>query len=359
MNESLRTLIDISDISCPDSCNQPDKGCHFRAGPEQFTCTKCQLRIRRNFLGYELSATDLNEMLHGKKVTSDEKTLRGKNQTDFRAKLVLNERYEVQLASRPTGKEITEEICPKCGKAKLCLITKFDGSKFYGCSGYPACKFSRNYVPHLFNRTAVDLEASNAKPVLPTQVAAPPATGESPEPAKPTPKSELPVAPTIAPVVSEPAPETQTEAPTPPANEPIVIQDIASGAILTNSGAPEETGIPNEDYSDKQVTVSAEPETEMPPEAITTTEQPKEKETLPDYKRIPTFVKELLQLTEEGLASPEQSIGTKSIAPVEPGAKLGTSQPWEPPQPSSRAEEIFFENEQRRLERAVPGPTIF
>ena len=150
-----RRLYDISEVSCPDSCNRPqeEKGCHFRMGPDRFTCTKCQLRIWRNFLGYELTPTDLQEMLHGDKVTSSEKTLTRKKdgqEITIRGRLMFDQEYRVRLAPKIKSKLATEETCPKCGTGKLQLITSIDDSKWYGCSSYPQCRFTKTYLPHTF-----------------------------------------------------------------------------------------------------------------------------------------------------------------------------------------------------------------
>ena len=150
-----KRLHHISEIACPDSCNQTkeEKGCHFRMGPDRFTCTKCQLRIWRNFMGYELSPADLQEMLHGEKVTSSEKTLTWKKEgkeTIIRGRLLLNEEYKVRIAPKLKSKQATDEICPKCKTAHLQLITAIDDSKWYGCNGYPQCRFTRTFIPHTF-----------------------------------------------------------------------------------------------------------------------------------------------------------------------------------------------------------------
>lgn len=151
----LHRLIDISEVACPDSCNRPpeEKGCHFRMGPDRFTCTNCQLRIWRNFMGYELTATDLHEMLHGQKITSDEKTLVSKKngpETVFRGRLMFNESYQVRIAPKIKCKEETGEKCPKCGEGRLLLITGIDSNRWHGCSAYPKCRFTKSYVPHSF-----------------------------------------------------------------------------------------------------------------------------------------------------------------------------------------------------------------
>jgi ssDNA-binding Zn-finger/Zn-ribbon topoisomerase 1 len=150
-----RRLCSISEVACPDSCNQPDseKGCHFRIGPDRFTCTKCQLRIWRHFMGYELSPTDLQEMLHGEKITSSQKTLIWKkdgNETTIHGRLIFTEEYKVRIAPKLKSKQPTDEPCPKCRTGKLQLITSMDGSKWYGCTGYPQCRFTKAFLPHTF-----------------------------------------------------------------------------------------------------------------------------------------------------------------------------------------------------------------
>lgn len=150
-----RRLYSISEVACPDSCNQPEseKGCHFRIGPDRFTCTKCQLRIWRHFMGYELSPTDLQEMLHGEKITSSQKTLIWKkdgNETTIHGRLIFTEEYKVRIAPKLKSKQTTDEPCPKCRTGKLQLITSVDGSKWYGCTGYPQCRFTKAFLPHTF-----------------------------------------------------------------------------------------------------------------------------------------------------------------------------------------------------------------
>lgn len=150
-----KRLYTISEVACPDSCNQPqaERGCHFRIGPDRFTCTKCQLRIWRHFLRYELTPTDLQEMLHGNKITSSEKPLTWKkdgNETTIRGRLVLNEEYKVRIAPKLKSKQPTDEACPKCKAGRLQLITATDGSKWYGCSGFPQCRFTKTFIPHSF-----------------------------------------------------------------------------------------------------------------------------------------------------------------------------------------------------------------
>lgn len=41
-----------------------------------------------------------------------------------------------------TQRELGENICPRCG-SKLVIRTSKDGSRFYGCSNYPKCKFTK------------------------------------------------------------------------------------------------------------------------------------------------------------------------------------------------------------------------
>ena len=163
-----RRLYDISEVSCPDSCNQAEreKGCHFRMGPDRFTCTKCQLRIWRNFLGYELTPTDLQEMLHGEKVTATEKTLtrhKDGQETTIRGRLMFTEEYRVRIAPKIKTKQSTDQPCPKCQTGKLQLITGIDDGKWYGCSAYPQCRFTKPYVPHTFKSALLESGSRSAK----------------------------------------------------------------------------------------------------------------------------------------------------------------------------------------------------
>ncbi len=163
-----RRLYDISEVSCPDSCNQAghEKGCHFRMGPDRFTCTKCQLRIWRNFMGYELTPTDLQEMLHGEKVTSTEKTLtRHKDGQEITicGRLMFSEEYQVRIAPKIKAKQPTDQPCPKCQTGKLQLITGIDDGKWYGCSAYPQCRFTKPYVPHTFKSALLEAGSRGAK----------------------------------------------------------------------------------------------------------------------------------------------------------------------------------------------------
>jgi DNA topoisomerase-1 len=41
-------------------------------------------------------------------------------------------------------KEETGEVCPKCGKGLVIRYSKF--GKFYACSGYPECKFTKPFL---------------------------------------------------------------------------------------------------------------------------------------------------------------------------------------------------------------------
>jgi ssDNA-binding Zn-finger/Zn-ribbon topoisomerase 1 len=145
-------------------------------GPDRFTCTKCQLRIWRNFMGYELSPTDLQEMLHGDKVTSTEKTLTRRKdgqEITIRGRLMINAEYKVRIAPKLKSKTATDQTCPKCKTGKLQLITGIDDSKWYGCSGYPQCRFTKTYVPHSFTPVPLaagrDGEKAGGKPASRTK----------------------------------------------------------------------------------------------------------------------------------------------------------------------------------------------
>jgi ssDNA-binding Zn-finger/Zn-ribbon topoisomerase 1 len=149
-------------------------------GPDRFTCTKCQLRIWRNFMGYELTATDLHEMLHGQKITSDEKNLVSKKngpETVFRGRLMFNESYQVRIAPKIKSKEETGEKCPKCGDGRLLRITGIDSNRWYGCSAYPKCRFTKSYVPHLFVSPMLGSPAREPQ----SDAKSPPATSAQPK----------------------------------------------------------------------------------------------------------------------------------------------------------------------------------
>ncbi|MGD0094319.1 MAG: topoisomerase DNA-binding C4 zinc finger domain-containing protein, partial [Planctomycetota bacterium] len=161
-------------------------------------------------------------MLHGLKITSEAKALlRGGK--EHKARLVFDETYRVCLApkSRAVEREETQEVCPNCG-AKIYLITKGDGSKHYGCAGFPKCTYASKYVPHTFNRDAVvqqdsrpsQAEAEKAAPVQHEEQIAVPAPAN---PAAPAAKSN-------------PAPRA------PEAVAPK--QDVEAGPLLDASGAP-------------------------------------------------------------------------------------------------------------------------
>lgn len=117
-------------------------------------------------MGYELSPTDLQEMLHGEKVTSSEKVLTWKKdgkETTTRGRLLLTEEYKVRIAPKLKSKQTTHEACPKCKTGKLQLITAIDGSKWYGCSGYPHCRFTKTFIPHTFQNALLKKDNGESK----------------------------------------------------------------------------------------------------------------------------------------------------------------------------------------------------
>ena len=117
-------------------------------------------------MGYELTPTDLQEMLHGEKVTSSEKTLTWKKdgqETTIRGRLLLNQEYKVRIAPKLKSKQPTDEACPKCRTGKLQLITAIDGSKWYGCSSFPQCRFTKAFVPHMFKTASPGKDGERAE----------------------------------------------------------------------------------------------------------------------------------------------------------------------------------------------------
>src|ERR1035438_3906860 len=108
-----------------------------------------------------------------------------------------------QIQSGGTGGD--QEVCPNCG-AKIYLITKGNGSKHYGCAGFPKCTYASKYVPHTFNRDAAvqqdsrpsQAEAEKAAPVQHEEQIAVPAPANPAAPAaktNPEPRAPEAVAP--------------------------------------------------------------------------------------------------------------------------------------------------------------------
>lgn len=61
---------------------------------------------------------------------------------------------ELEVKKKEVGmiqiKEETAEKCPKCGKSLIIRFSKF--GKFYACSGYPDCKFTKSFLFTVKNR---------------------------------------------------------------------------------------------------------------------------------------------------------------------------------------------------------------
>ncbi len=127
-------------------------------------------------------------------------------------------RYTTGFARPPknkaAAKEETKEVCPNCG-AKLLLVTKGDGSKYYGCSDSAKCTYAREYVPHLFKR----------------QQRVRPALGEDQRaPAKDAPKAADEASLLLQPATPDP--------------------DAQTGPLLDPTGRPETDGV---SYNDAQL----------------------------------------------------------------------------------------------------------
>jgi len=261
-----RNPVEITAISCPDSCNiaAAEKGCHFQMGPDAFTCTKCPLKIRRSFSGYLLSCADLNEMLHGLKITADAKILQRKGE-EYKSHLKLDANYHVRLASKAgaVARKETQEVCPSCG-SRIFLFTKGDGSKYCGCAGLPKCTYTKKFVPHAFNRDPVIQKASPPAP-----------TGQG-----------NPVHETVKPTPALPAVETNPE---PRPAETVALERNAEiGPFLDPFGNPDAGLQPRGDmiFTDAL---------SLPPDIP----EPLLENTSDKYWRIPKFIKELLRLQDE------------------------------------------------------------
>lgn len=284
MSDSKPHPVDLSEVRCPDSCNLPEaqKGCHFRASAEAFTCAECRLKIRRLYNGYVLEATDLQELLHGEKITAA-KPLKNKDGKESSARLMLDQNYRVCKApkNKAVSKEETKEACPNCG-AKLLLVTKGDGSKYYGCGGSAKCTYAREYVPHAFKQ----------------QPRVRPGLGEDqPAPAKDAPKAADEASLLLQPATPDP--------------------DAQIGPLLDPSGRPETDGVP---YSDAQLpsgAIFSDPLWSLPAEIA----EPLIAAPPPEvgkFQRIPKFVKDLLGLSEEALKPAQLEIETAPVLPLKP-----------------------------------------
>ena len=140
--------ITIAEVHCPSNCSSSEKGAFFKEDAQYFSCTRCKLKIWRKFMGYQLTPLDLSEMFQFK-FTSRECTLISRQDAQdksFKSALMLDENFKVKLVSKIRNKEQTEELCPSCG-AILTLNTNQNGTRWYGCSNYPACKFTKKTDP--------------------------------------------------------------------------------------------------------------------------------------------------------------------------------------------------------------------
>ena len=151
----------INEVSCPSHCSATDKGCFFEDVGSQYACTRCSIKVRKTFMGYNITPQDLHEMLQFKCCQGERQLVSNRDGVDkqFHSAIMLDERFQVKLAPKLRNKELTEEICPSCN-SKLHLNTNHNGTRWFGCSGYPSCKYTRK---------APSLEAAvpeEGKPVL-------------------------------------------------------------------------------------------------------------------------------------------------------------------------------------------------
>jgi ssDNA-binding Zn-finger/Zn-ribbon topoisomerase 1 len=236
-------------------------------GPDRFTCTKCQLRIWRNFLGYELTPTDLQEMLHGEKVTSTEKTLtrhKDGQEITIRGRLMFTEEYRVRIAPKIKTKQPTDQPCPKCQTGKLQLITGIDDGKWYGCSAYPQCRFTKSYVPHTFKSALPESGSRGAKSG--SKSGRESAGGGQSESSTLTPRRAMP--------------QAQTSAGTAECNQP-------RDALVAENGAP------------------------MPTSGVASTAAASPSAAPDRYRHIPKFILDMLHLTQPPKVAPP---GGRSIS---------------------------------------------
>jgi hypothetical protein len=332
--------IEISEVSCPDNCNMPEaqKGCHFKATEKEFTCTKCQLRIRRNYNGYVLQPSDFQEMLHGDKITAEEKRLKDRDGTESLARLMLDPSYRVCRAPKNKAvlREQVQEICPKCG-AKLHLVTRGNGTKYYGCSGN--CTFFKEYVPHTFSRQAQ----------APARIIPKPNNGKAAGP-ETKPAASITQPGEIDPIFSSLFPSEPTEAkgpvldaagkPEEPAEPEILNSDIFNIDPLLKlpddfkeplmPDMPADPAVPDEPPTFPGSAPTAEEKSNTAAAAESSdgaaTDAKASGETATDsgggnykYAHIPRFVRDMLELPKDTLTAMAPKIAPENRAPAQKG----------------------------------------
>lgn len=211
-------------------------------------------------MGCELSPTDLQEMLHGDKVTSTEKTLtrhKDGQETTIRGRLMFTEEYRVRIAPKIKTKQSTDQTCPKCQIGKLQLITGVDDGKWYGCGAYPQCRFTKPYVPHTFKSALLESGRRGAKSDS--------KDGQESAGGGQSQSSTLKLRKTV--------PREQTSAGRPECNQP-------PGALIPENGAP------------------------VPTSGVASTAAASQPVALDRYRHIPKFILEMLHLTQPPKVAP-------------------------------------------------------
>ena len=51
---------------------------------------------------------------------------------------------EKEISKKEVTEEKTDETCPECGKPLVIKLGRY--GKFYACSGFPKCKFTKPYI---------------------------------------------------------------------------------------------------------------------------------------------------------------------------------------------------------------------
>lgn len=141
---STNTIQAIGEVPCPSHCNSVEKGCFFEDNGTAFSCSRCSMKVRKNFMGYDITPQDLHEMLQFKCCQGERPLINKRDGADkpFHSAIMLDEKFQIKLAPKLRNKELTDEVCPSCG-SKLHLNTNHNGTCWFGCSGYPNCKYTR------------------------------------------------------------------------------------------------------------------------------------------------------------------------------------------------------------------------
>ena len=252
----------IGEVSCPETCDPP-RGCFFKEEGSYYACQQCQRKVRKSFMGYDLSPYDLQSMLQHT-TTPEVKPLKRKDGSEFSAKLMLDDKWKVKLAAKGSI-ETVEEKCPRCG-SNLRIITSKSG-KFLGCAGYPKCAYTKKFEEE---------QAVNSTEKL-----------------------------VESPLITAPVDDTLLSRPVLDASGNVAISILPQEAAIENVEAI--------DLPSNELVFDKDPLSE--PQEVAAVENFELTET-DKYQRIPRFVMELLQIRNDELSQTEITVTAPEISVV-------------------------------------------